>query len=116
LPASRIKVTADLLSPGIINTIYIGFVNLPAFPQQTIGRRWRSYRWQLLKDPLTYRWSSARDAGCAFIFVLKKVIVQSVRLNAAGYQPAAFKDNGDCTGCAICAVVCPEVAIEVYRA
>ena len=42
-------------------------------------------------------------------------IVQSDRLNAAGYQSAEFKDNGGCTGCAICAIVCPEVAIEVYR-
>jgi 2-oxoglutarate ferredoxin oxidoreductase subunit delta len=41
-------------------------------------------------------------------------------LNRKGYQPAR-SDAGnspdrDCTGCALCAVVCPEVAIEVYRA
>jgi len=41
--------------------------------------------------------------------------VQSGKLNAAGYQSAEFKDDGECTGCAICAIVCPEVAIEVYR-
>ena len=48
-------------------------------------------------------------------FCPKKVIVQSEKLNAAGYQSAEFKDDGECTGCAICAIVCPEVAIEVYR-
>ena len=48
-------------------------------------------------------------------FCPKKVIVQSGKLNAAGYQGAEFKDDGQCTGCAVCAIVCPEVAIEVYR-
>jgi Pyruvate/2-oxoacid:ferredoxin oxidoreductase delta subunit len=26
-----------------------------------------------------------------------------------------FKEGGDCRGCALCAVMCPEIAIEVYR-
>jgi NAD-dependent dihydropyrimidine dehydrogenase PreA subunit len=25
------------------------------------------------------------------------------------------KPDADCNGCALCALVCPEVAIEVYR-
>jgi 2-oxoglutarate ferredoxin oxidoreductase subunit delta len=42
-------------------------------------------------------------------------------LNKKGYSPARPKEKpaeGDkgCTACAQCAVVCPEVAIEVYRA
>lgn len=56
-----------------------------------------------------------KECGLCMHFCPRKVIVQSDRLNAAGYQSAEFKDNGDCTGCAICAIVCPEVAIEVYR-
>jgi 2-oxoglutarate ferredoxin oxidoreductase subunit delta len=49
-------------------------------------------------------------------FCPKKVIVVSDKLTSAGYTPVAFSDgNGECTGCAICGVVCPEVAIEVYR-
>lgn len=41
-------------------------------------------------------------------------------LNRKGYQPAQFNERapqGDksCTGCTMCATVCPEVAIEVYR-
>jgi 2-oxoglutarate ferredoxin oxidoreductase subunit delta len=51
---------------------------------------------------------------CVF-FCPKKVITLSDELNAAGYQASAFNDSGECTGCANCAVVCPEVAIEVYR-
>jgi 2-oxoglutarate ferredoxin oxidoreductase subunit delta len=42
-------------------------------------------------------------------------------LNKKGYTPARFKENVEenekgCTACAQCATVCPEVAIEVYRA
>ena len=42
-------------------------------------------------------------------------------LNNKGYSPAQFHENvseGEkgCTGCTQCAIVCPEVAIEVYRA
>ena len=42
-------------------------------------------------------------------------------LNQKGYSPARFKETVNegekgCTGCAQCATVCPDVAIEVYRA
>jgi 2-oxoglutarate ferredoxin oxidoreductase subunit delta len=57
-----------------------------------------------------------KECGLCIHFCPKKAIVRSDRLNAAGYQSAAFKMDGECTGCAICAVVCAEVAIEVYRA
>ena len=56
-----------------------------------------------------------KECGLCMHFCPKKVILQSGKLNAAGYQSAEFKDEGQCSGCAICAIVCPEVAIEVYR-
>jgi len=38
------------------------------------------------------------------------------RVNAQGYYPALLVDpEGNCTGCAICAVACPDVCITVYR-
>ena len=42
-------------------------------------------------------------------------------LNKKGYFPARFKEKSEegekgCIACAQCATVCPEVAIEVYRA
>jgi 2-oxoglutarate ferredoxin oxidoreductase subunit delta len=36
--------------------------------------------------------------------------------NAKGYRPAAWADTDEqCTGCATCAVICPDAAIKVYR-
>lgn len=35
-------------------------------------------------------------------------------LNPAGYMPVEFDDSCGCNGCALCAIRCPEVAIEIY--
>lgn len=45
----------------------------------------------------------------------KKLIVLSKEMNEQGVFPAEFQDKGECTGCTLCAEVCPEVAIEVWR-
>ncbi len=56
-----------------------------------------------------------KGCGLCSSFCPKNLIGLSDKLNAAGYLPASFKENTDCTGCTSCALVCPEVAIEVYR-
>jgi 2-oxoglutarate ferredoxin oxidoreductase subunit delta len=35
-------------------------------------------------------------------------------LTPKGYHPAVLSAEG-CTGCVICAIVCPEAALTVYR-
>jgi len=55
--------------------------------------------------------------GCQICisFCPKGVISASDKPNLGGYLTATFDDKGECTGCATCGIVCPEVAIEVYR-
>jgi 2-oxoglutarate ferredoxin oxidoreductase subunit delta len=51
-----------------------------------------------------------------------RLIESSDRMNQKGYYPALFtekhvnKELRKCTGCGLCAISCPEIAIEVYRA
>ncbi len=45
------------------------------------------------------------------------IIRQSERINQNGYKVAEVpaEDMAKCTGCASCATICPDVAIEVWR-
>lgn len=45
----------------------------------------------------------------------KNLIQLSEEFNSKGYHPIRFSENGECTGCTVCAIMCPEIAIEVYR-
>jgi 2-oxoglutarate ferredoxin oxidoreductase subunit delta len=63
-----------------------------------------------------------RCKGChiCFDFCPLGLISVAPGMNRKGYQPAWFDEtppngNKTCTGCAMCATVCPEIAIEVYR-
>jgi 2-oxoglutarate ferredoxin oxidoreductase subunit delta len=36
--------------------------------------------------------------------------------NVKGYRPSTFVDpEGKCTGCTLCAMMCPDMVITVYR-
>ena len=60
--------------------------------------------------------------GCGFCVQAcpKGGIRMSEGLNIKGYHPAEFVEDENseertCTGCTLCAVMCPEVCIEVFR-
>jgi len=43
----------------------------------------------------------------------QQIIGMSKELNKKGYFFALVKDPGRCIGCCMCAITCPDVAIEV---
>jgi 2-oxoglutarate ferredoxin oxidoreductase subunit delta len=47
----------------------------------------------------------------------KGLIAPSEEYNSKGYRPVCVRveKKGECTGCALCATTCPDIAIEVYR-
>ncbi len=55
--------------------------------------------------------------GCSYCvkFCPKDLIYLSTNFNEKGYHPAVFTKEEDCTGCALCGLVCPDVAIVVYK-
>ncbi|MCR4293403.1 MAG: 4Fe-4S dicluster domain-containing protein [Candidatus Kuenenia sp.] len=42
-------------------------------------------------------------------------LVISENLNDQGLHPVRFKEDGKCDGCKKCAIICPDVAIEIYN-
>lgn len=55
--------------------------------------------------------------GCAYCVdaCLTGVIGIEETFNGKGFFPAWPEHPDKCTGCAMCAQMCPEIAIEVYR-
>jgi 2-oxoglutarate ferredoxin oxidoreductase subunit delta len=44
------------------------------------------------------------------------IIVKSKRLNRRGILAVDKDKSGkECTGCAMCAIICPDICIEVYK-
>ncbi len=67
--------------------------------------------------PATITIQGERCKGCLFCIehCPKKAISLSGNLNMKGYFVAEFNGANTCTGCGICALVCPDIAIEVYK-
>ena len=55
--------------------------------------------------------------GCELCFDAcpKGLLEKGDGANAKGFYPARCRDDQACTGCALCALICPDLAIEVYR-
>lgn len=58
-----------------------------------------------------------RCKACRFCvdFCPKQILAMSDDLNVRGVHYACLVDEEKCTGCAVCGLVCPDVAIEVYK-
>ena len=55
--------------------------------------------------------------GCEICreFCPKGIIVMSSHINNKGYSPASIVNQEECTGCKSCALVCPDMAIEIFK-
>ncbi len=55
--------------------------------------------------------------GCGYCVIScpKGVLAMDSGFNLSGYFPALVKEALKCTGCALCAEICPEIAIKVWR-
>ncbi|HOF13552.1 MAG TPA: 4Fe-4S binding protein [Spirochaetota bacterium] len=62
---------------------------------------------------------SNRCKGCYFCITYcpKQILVISKNHNIQGYFPAELADDKKehCTACKICALMCPDTAIEVFK-
>jgi len=73
-----------------------------------------SARAKKVKGKIVIEQEMCKACGYCIEHCPKKSISLADHYNAKGYYPAQF-DGGECTGCGVCAVVCPEAIIEVWR-
>lgn len=53
---------------------------------------------------------------CTLVCSKNLIVIDPTALNTHGYHPASLRDPGSiCTGCALCAAICPDISITVYR-
>lgn len=55
------------------------------------------------------------SCGYCIEFCPPKCLVMGKRFNTRGYVLPEFANREDCTACRICAMMCPQLAIEVFR-
>ena len=55
--------------------------------------------------------------GCLFCVQVcpKNVLGTTNAVNVKGYRYVAALNPDDCIGCAMCAIMCPDAAIEVFK-
>jgi 2-oxoglutarate ferredoxin oxidoreductase subunit delta len=60
---------------------------------------------------------SERCKGCYLCIEAcsRHLITVGEQINSGGYYPPCPVTDGQCTACALCAHMCPDAAIEVYR-
>lgn len=52
---------------------------------------------------------------CVKACPLNIIALAKDKINAKGYHPAQLMEPEKCTGCACCAIMCPDTAIRVER-
>lgn len=68
-----------------------------------------------MKGKITIDRELCKGCNYCLLFCPKGVIAIESEFNMNGYFPAKVEQPDKCSGCAICAEMCPEIAIEVWR-
>lgn len=61
------------------------------------------------------RTESCKSCGYCVRFCPKNVLVVGSKVNSKGYEYIIPATPAACIGCKMCAVICPDAAIEVYK-
>ena len=56
-----------------------------------------------------------KGCGLCMITCSKKLISMNGPVNKMGLKTASYKWSKECVGCALCAMMCPDCAIEVWK-
>lgn len=62
---------------------------------------------------IIFRRDLCKGCGLCAEFCPHKIISRTNEFNALGFLPFEADPDGGCTGCMSCALMCPEVAIEI---
>ncbi|GHV36884.1 hypothetical protein FACS1894187_12340 [Synergistales bacterium] len=58
---------------------------------------------------------SCKSCGYCVRFCPKEVLSVGERVNSKGYEYVVPRNIDACVACKMCAVMCPEAAIEIYK-
>lgn len=56
-----------------------------------------------------------KSCGLCVSVCPKKILTIGDKANRKGYYPVVVSEPEQCIGCSMCGVMCPDLAIEVYR-